>query len=257
MPWDDDNDGGLQYHQTKGIEAMEKNAEKAGSVYSAIVAVQTEMGRVGISKERHNKEQGYAFRGIEDVYLSLSPLLAKYSLCILPRIISREVVQRTTARGNALFSVTVHAEFCLVSAEDGSRHTVRTYGEAMDTADKATNKAMSAAYKYMCFMTFCIPTEGVQDDGDADTHTIDPGVDGVEDDPGAERNPAASDPAPDMVFLGLLEGAANTGIKGYKSVWEGASPAQRRSCAKKHEVLKEVAMKNSSPEERKKFGGTG
>jgi hypothetical protein len=35
----------------------------------------------------------------------------------------------------------------------------------MDSADKATNKAMSAAYKYMAMQTFCIPTEG---DNDAD-----------------------------------------------------------------------------------------
>jgi len=38
----------------------------------------------------------------------------------------------------------------------------------MDSGDKATNKAMSAAYKYMAFQTFAIPTEG---DNDADAHT--------------------------------------------------------------------------------------
>lgn len=51
---------------------------------------------------------------------------------------------------------------------EGSVHTVCTYGEAMDSADKATNKAMSAAYKYAAFQTFCIPTEG---DNDADATT--------------------------------------------------------------------------------------
>ena len=45
-----------------------------------------------------------------------------------------------------------------------------TYGEAMDSADKSTNKAMSAAYKYMCLQVFCIPTEG---DNDADGTTPD------------------------------------------------------------------------------------
>ena len=38
----------------------------------------------------------------------------------------------------------------------------------MDTSDKATNKAMSAAYKYAAFQTFAIPTEA---DNDADGHT--------------------------------------------------------------------------------------
>ncbi|MFS0844210.1 MAG: ERF family protein [Roseburia hominis] len=29
----------------------------------------------------------------------------------------------------------------------------------MDSGDKATNKAMSVAFKYACFQVFCIPTE--------------------------------------------------------------------------------------------------
>ena len=44
-------------------------------------------------------------------------------------------------------------------------------GEAMDRSDKATNKAMSAAYKYACFQTFCIPTEG-DNDADFTTHEV-------------------------------------------------------------------------------------
>ena len=38
----------------------------------------------------------------------------------------------------------------------------------MDSGDKASNKAMSAAFKYACFQTFCIPTEEMQDP-DAET----------------------------------------------------------------------------------------
>jgi hypothetical protein len=38
----------------------------------------------------------------------------------------------------------------------------------MDSGDKGTNKAMSAAYKYAAFQAFSIPTEA---DNDADGHT--------------------------------------------------------------------------------------
>ena len=38
----------------------------------------------------------------------------------------------------------------------------------MDSGDKASNKAMSAAFKYACFQTFCIPTEEMRDP-DAET----------------------------------------------------------------------------------------
>lgn len=141
------------------------------AVYRSICAVQAELARIGIAKERKNVQQGYAFRGIDDVYGALAPLLAKHRLCILPRMVSRTSTERATPRGGVLFYVTVEAEFDFVSAEDGSRHTVKTFGEAMDSGDKATNKAMSAAYKYAAFQAFSIPTEG-DNDADATTHEV-------------------------------------------------------------------------------------
>jgi hypothetical protein len=137
-------------------------------VYQAINAVQMALVAEGISKDRRNQQQGYNFRGIDDIYNAVSPILAKSGLCILPRVLSRDCIERQTQKGGTLFYVTVEVEFDFVAAEDGTKHTVKTYGEAMDSADKATNKAMSAAYKYAAFQTFCIPTEG---DNDADAHT--------------------------------------------------------------------------------------
>jgi len=145
------------------------STEKPMTVYDCIVAVSRDIAQTGISKSRQNTQQGYRFRGIDEVLNALSPLLAKYGLVILPRILSRVVVEHASKSGGVLFYVTVEAEFDFVSAADGSKHTVKTYGEAMDSADKATNKAMSAAYKYAAFQTFCIPTEG-DNDADATTH---------------------------------------------------------------------------------------
>ena len=140
-------------------------------VYQAIAAAMAEIAKEGIGKNRKNDQQGYKFRGIDDVYNALAPILSKCGLVMLPRVLGREVVERTTAKGNAIFYVTVDVEFDLVCAEDGSKHTVKTFGEAMDTADKATNKAMSAAYKYMAMEVFCIPTEG-DNDAAATTHEV-------------------------------------------------------------------------------------
>jgi len=138
------------------------------NVYKAINKVQAALAKSGITKDRRNQQQGYNFRGIDDVYNVLSPLLSEHGLCILPRMLSRQCEERQTAKGGTLFYVTVEAEFDFVCAEDGSKHTIKTYGEAMDSGDKATNKAMSAAYKYAAFQAFAIPTEG---DNDADAHT--------------------------------------------------------------------------------------
>lgn len=137
-------------------------------VYRAISAVQAELAESGISKGRKNAQQGYSFRGIDDVYNALSEILARHGLCILPTYSEREVVERATKSGGALFYTTLRGQFDLVSTEDGSRHTITTYGEAMDSADKSTNKAMSAALKYACLQAFMIPTEG---DNDADAKT--------------------------------------------------------------------------------------
>lgn len=143
------------------------------AVYRAIAAVQGDLARDGIGKDKRNSQQGYNFRGIDDVYNALAPLLAKHGLCVLPRCLSRDQVERTSAKGGALFYTTVDVEFDFVAAEDGSRHTVRVPGEAMDSADKSTNKAMSAAYKYAAMQAFCIPTEG-DNDADASHHEVAP-----------------------------------------------------------------------------------
>lgn len=146
--------------------------KKVPQVYASIAQVAADMAAIGIGKDKRNTMQNYNFRGIDDVYNALAPLLAKHSLVILPRMISREVIERITKAGAALFYVTLLAEFDFVSAIDASQHTIRTFGEAMDSGDKATNKAMSAAFKYAAFQTFCIPTEA--QDADYETHTVAP-----------------------------------------------------------------------------------
>lgn len=148
---------------------MEQSSKPA--VYSAIAAVQGDLAKTGIGKDSENTFDRYKFRGIDAVYNALAPLLAKHGLCVLPRIIERDCQERVSRKGEPMFYVTVTAEFDFVAAADGTIHTVRTYGEAMDRSDKATNKAMSAAYKYAAFMTFAIPTEG-DNDADAVTHEV-------------------------------------------------------------------------------------
>lgn len=140
-------------------------------VYAAIAAVMGDLARHGIGKEQTNTFDKYKFRGIDDVYNALAPLLSRHGLLILPRVLERHSEERQTQKGGAIFYVTVAVEFDFVAAEDGSIHTIRAYGEAMDRGDKGTNKAMTAAYKYACFEAFCIPTEG-SDDADSETHEV-------------------------------------------------------------------------------------
>jgi len=142
------------------------------AVYEAITKITAALAKEGIPKERRNQQQGFFFRGIDDVYGALSPLLSEHHLCIIPRVVRRECVERQSKTGGVLFSVTVEVEFDLVSSLDDSRHTARVIGEAMDSGDKATNKAMSIAYKYLAFQVFVIPVEGEDADPDASSHEV-------------------------------------------------------------------------------------
>ena len=145
-------------------------------VYKAINAVQAALSKVGITKDGRNTQgAGYNFRGIDQVYNTLSPLLAENALCILPRVVKSEQTERQSAKGAALIYSYVTMEFDLVSAEDGSKHTICTVGEAFDSGDKSMSKAMSAAYKYAAFQAFAIPTEG-DNDADAHTHEVKPAM---------------------------------------------------------------------------------
>lgn len=140
------------------------------SVYKAISSVMSDLSKVGIAKTDTNTYDKYKYRGIDAVYNALAPLLAKHGLCVLPRVLDRELVERSSAKGGVLMHTTLTVEFDLVASEDGSTHTIRAIGEAMDRGDKSVNKAMTAAYKYAMFELFCIPTEG--DDADGESHEV-------------------------------------------------------------------------------------
>jgi hypothetical protein len=170
---------------------MNDDVMKPPHVYAAIAEVMGELAKTGIGKNNKNTQQNYKFRGIDDVYNALAPLLARAKLLILPRVLNRTVTERETKNGGVLFYVVLDVEFDLVSGLDGSKHTVRVVGEAMDSGDKATNKAMSAAYKYACMEAFCIPTEG-DNDADSTTHEVKPGGVTIVDPRGDNHTP--SDP---------------------------------------------------------------
>lgn len=185
---------------------------------------------MGIAKSSKNQMQGFNFRGIDAVLNALAPLLAKHELLILPRCLERNCVERVTAKGSALFYVTVKVEFDFV-AMDGSKHTVTTYGEAMDSADKATNKAMSAAYKYAAFQSFCIPTEETSMDADAVTHDVAPIS--LNENQVADLKLAITD-AQDVESIGkLLKSAVNQGASK-----EQLTALQKEATKRKNELTK-------------------
>lgn len=138
---------------------------EAGKIYTAIPSIMGEIDAVG--KNKKNAQQGFMYRGIDDVMNAINPALVKHSVFIVPEVLEQSREERQTARGgNLIYSVCkMKFRFC---ADDGSYIEAVTIGEGMDSGDKATNKAMAVAFKYACFQVFCIPTEEMKDP-DADT----------------------------------------------------------------------------------------
>lgn len=138
-------------------------------IYSAINSVMSEIGAIG--KEKRS-QQGFSYRGVDDVMNALAPAFIKYRLFVVPEVLEQSREERASARGGMLIYSICKIKYTFY-AEDGSHVEVVTVGEGMDSGDKATNKAMSIAFKYACFQVFCIPTEEMVDP-DAEGHTLTP-----------------------------------------------------------------------------------
>lgn len=142
------------------------------NIYESICAVMTDIGAVG--KNSKNQQQGFMFRGIDAVMNALNPALIKNKVFVVPQIIEQTREERTTAKGNSLIYSICKVKYTFY-AEDGSSVEAVVIGEGMDSGDKATNKAMSIAFKYACFQVFCIPTEEMKEsDPDNECHEVTP-----------------------------------------------------------------------------------
>lgn len=142
------------------------------SINERMVEVTKRIAREGIGKTRSNTHQGYKFRGVDEVMNAFAPLLADAGLYLRPAYSERTVIERQGKSG-VLIYVTVKGDFTFTDDKGDAVTVGPFYGEAMDSGDKATNKAMAAAFKYAMFQTFCVPLEGVTDgDADAVTHEL-------------------------------------------------------------------------------------
>ena len=132
------------------------------SVHEAWAAVQAEVKAVG--KEGRNQQQSYNFRGIDGVMNAVGPALRKHGVFVTPTLTSRdvstvEVGQRRTPMGHVVVEVTY-----TVHGPAGDSFTGTVPGEAMDSGDKATSKAMSVAYRTFLIQALTLPTHEIDPD---------------------------------------------------------------------------------------------
>ena len=135
-------------------------AEKTPKIYEAISNVMKDVGIVG--KSDSNDFDHYKYRGIDAVMNALNPAMIKHKVFVVPNVIDSKREERAGKNGTVMMYSVLTVEYTFFT-DDGSSIKCTVIGEAMDRSDKSVNKAMSAAFKYACFQTFCIPTEEMED----------------------------------------------------------------------------------------------
>lgn len=190
---------------------------KVPMIYSAICGVMEDIGAVG--KGDYNKTQGFRYRGIDAVMNALNPAMIKHKIFCTPEVLEQSRKERTTSKGGSLIYSVCRMRYRFYTT-DGSFVDAVVVGEGMDSGDKATNKAMSVAFKYACFQTFCIPTESLMDDPDGETP--DGSVKNRDAGKPPEKDAKDMDPEMEKLFKELAEELIRTGygensiIKTYK-----------------------------------------
>lgn len=141
--------------------------QTSGLIYQTIINV---MGKVkAVSKDRKNQMQGFIYRGIDDVMNELHSIMSECGLFVVPTVKNEVREERKNSKGNLLLYTRLTILFTFY-ASDGSNIQSIVIGEAMDTGDKASNKALSVGLKYALLQVLCIPTEDNKDP-DANTYT--------------------------------------------------------------------------------------
>lgn len=140
--------------------------ENSNMIYESINACMEDIKAIG--KNSKNNMQNFMYRGIDDVMNELKPILVKNGVFVVPTVLENTREERVTQKGGLLIYTILKIKYTFY-AKDGSYIESIIIGEAMDSGDKSTNKAMSIAMKYALFQIFCIPTE---DDPDKDSYTL-------------------------------------------------------------------------------------
>ncbi len=182
------------------------------------------MEKVGpISKDRKNPV-GFKYRGIEDALNSLQPAMIELGLSVeieCRDLKAEHMVEKGKEKDRFVFHTTLLMDVVFV-ASDGSKSKRTAAGEGLDTAgDKATNKAMAAAFKYAIFLGLCIPVEdGTLPDGDATNHKVESVA------PPPQVIPGAPGPVATAPTLGGIDASTQVQITAILQLAEGLQMPQ-------------------------------
>lgn len=126
-------------------------------VHHAVAAVMAQVQAV--AKAERNDQQNFNFRGIDAVVNAVGPALRAHGVVVTPELLELErstveVGRNRTPMGHV--AVTVRYRFI---GPQGDHLDAIVPGEAMDSGDKATAKAMSVAFRTALLQGLALPTD--------------------------------------------------------------------------------------------------
>jgi len=137
-------------------------------IHTALNNVMKDVGAV--KKGDRNTTQNYSFRGVDAVVNAVYPALLEHGVTVQPNVRSYDYGTVEVGQGERrkpMGHARVVVEYTFTSSEDGSSVTASAAGEAMDSGDKATPKAMSIALRTALLQSLMLPT----DDPEPDAHS--------------------------------------------------------------------------------------
>ena len=154
--------------------------ENVPMIYKSVIDVMKKINAIG--KDSYNKTQNFKYRGIDDVMNELHGALSECGVFVVPEVLEENRSTGKSKSGGELYYTRLKIRFTFYAA-DGSSVNAVVIGEAMDSGDKASNKALSIGLKYAMLQVFCIPTE---DEKDPDAQSPQPSAGSMR----AEKKPA-------------------------------------------------------------------
>ena len=201
-------------------------------IHKKMIAIMQDIGAIG--KNDRNKQQGFAFRGIDAVYNDLHYAMGKQGVYSMPEVLETWHEERKTKSGGNLIYRILKIKYTFY-AEDGSLTTCTVIGEGMDSGDKAASKAMAIAHKYALVQAFCIPTKELKDP-DFDTAP-----------PSTRKTPPATESVDNQVdsdYGSVFLECSNESevIAKFKQIWDGGVSHDEQPVLidAKNERIKEV-----------------
>lgn len=121
-----------------------------------------------VGKTERNQQQNFNFRGVDRVMNAAGPVFRKHRIVCLPnKIMSERIEPFETSKGSKMYRSVVTVQYRF-HGPAGDFLDAEVVGEASDSLDKATSKAMSVAYRTALIQALTLPT------GDPDPDSFSP-----------------------------------------------------------------------------------